>query len=120
MKLNINGTVYEYDLDHISVRDAMMLKTATGMNLRPFSQAIGDLDAEALVALAWLVLTRAGVKGADGQPLTLADVPDFDMLQFLQEEEPSEPEEDPTTGELNSGNGATPDSTSPAQSTTTP
>jgi hypothetical protein len=88
MKLNINGAIYEYDLDRITVRDAMMLKTATGLNLKPFSTALGELDPNCLAALAWLVQTKAGVKGADGEPLKFGDV-DFDMIEFL-EDQPAE------------------------------
>jgi hypothetical protein len=89
MKLNINGTIYDYDMERISVREAMMLKTATGLNLRPFSTALGELDPAALAALAWLVQTKAGVKGADGEPLKFADV-DFDMIEFLEDQQPAE------------------------------
>ena len=117
MKFDINGTIYEYDMEHVSVRDAMMLKGATGFNLRPFSQALGDLDPDCMAALAWVIQTKAGVKGADGDPLKLADV-DFDMTAFLAEEL-EEDEADPTTGGLSSGNGATPDSTSPEPASTT-
>jgi hypothetical protein len=88
MKLNINGAIYDYDMDRITVRDAMMLKTATGLNLKPFSTALGELDPNCLAALAWLVQTKAGVKGADGEPLKFTDV-DFDMIEFL-EDQPAE------------------------------
>jgi len=119
-KFDINGTKYEFDLDHVSVRDAMMLKTATGMNWKPFLQAVGDYDPACAVALAWVLLTRAGVKGADGQPLKLADVPDFDLSKFVEDdEEDAEPDEaDPTTVP-SSPSGITPDSTSPEPSTIT-
>jgi hypothetical protein len=115
MKLNINGTIYDYDIDRITVRDAMMLKTATGLNLRPFSVGIGELDPECLAALAWLVQTKAGVKGTDGEPLRLADV-DFDMIEFIVTEAPPEPV-DPTPGEDST---SPKDSTSPAPLTSTP
>jgi hypothetical protein len=116
MKLNINGTVYDWDMDHITARDAMMLKTATGFNLKPFVQALTDVDPDCMIALAWVVQTQAGVKGTDGEPLKLADV-DFDLGAFLVQE--PEDEADPTVGGLSSGNGATPDSTSPEPSTST-
>jgi hypothetical protein len=89
VKLNINGTVYDYDPARISVRDAMMLKTATGLNMKPFSTALTELDPDALIALAWLVQTKAGVQGADGEPLKLADV-DFDMIEFLEDGQPDD------------------------------
>src|SRR6266704_4248218 len=94
-KYNINGAMYEYDLDRPSVRDAMMLKTATGMNMTPFTQAFNDADPAVFQAFAWLLLRRAGVKGTDGQPLQLADTPDFNMLEFLNyEQDDEEPDED--------------------------
>ena len=89
MKLNINGTIYDYDMDRISIRDAMMLKTATGLNLRPFSAALTDLDPNCLQALAWLVQVKAGVTGADGAPIKVGDV-DFDMVEFLEDQQPAE------------------------------
>jgi hypothetical protein len=89
MKLNINGTIYDFDPARISVRDAMQLKTATGMNLKPFSTALTELDPGALAALAWLVQTKAGVTGPDGEPLKLADV-DFDMIEFLEDGQPDD------------------------------
>jgi len=118
-KYNINGAMYEYDLDRPSVRDAMMLKTATGMNMTPFTQAFNDADPAVFQAFAWLLLKRAGVKGTDGQPLQLADTPDFNMLEFLNyEQDDEEPDDaaDPTTVSF-SLSGITPDSTSPEPST---
>ena len=113
-KLNIGGTIYEHDMDHISVADAMKLKTATGLNLKPFSVGLGELDPQCCAALAWLVLTKAGVKGPDGQPIQLKDV-DFDMVEFFVEDEPEEPV-DPTPGEDST---SLKDSTSPEPSTIT-
>lgn len=114
-KFDINGTIYEYDWEHISVRDAMQLKSATGLNLRPFSVGLNELDPDCLVALGWLLQTRAGVKGADGQPIQLKDV-DFDTNAFFVEEDEPEPV-DPTPGEPSTSPLA---STSPEPSTTTP
>src|SRR6266571_7533832 len=120
-KYNINGAMYEYDLDRPSVRDAMMLKTATGMNMVPFTQAFNDVDPACFTALAWLLLTRAGVKGPSGAPIQLDDVPDFDLLEFLnpeQDVEESDGEVDPTIGSF-SPSGIAPDSMSPELSTVT-
>jgi len=111
-KYNINGTIYEYDLDRPSVRDAMMLKTATGMNMTPFVQGYNDADPACFQAFAWLLLTRAGVKGPGGEPIQLAEVPDFNMYEFLDLEQDEEPDDgaDPTTGP-SEPSGITPDST---------
>jgi len=120
-KYNINGTVYEYDLDRPTVRDAMQLKTATKMNMAPFTQAFNDVDPACFTALAWLLLTRAGVKGPTGEPIQLAEVPDFDILEFLnpgQDDEEPDAEADPPIGG-SSPRGITPDSTSPPLSTVT-
>ena len=121
MKLDINGTFYEFDLNHVPVRDAMRLKVATGMNWKPFLQSIDDYNPECLLALAWVVLTRAGVKDAAGEPLKLADVPDFDLSTFLVEEQDVEEpdgEADPPTVP-SSPSGITAGSTSAEPSTTT-
>jgi hypothetical protein len=118
-KYSINGVIYEYDMDHMPISDAMMIKVATGLNVKPLTDGIRDFDPACLQAFGWLLLTRAKVKGADGQPVKLADV-DFDMLAFFVEEDEPEPdsEADPTPGEALPG-GVTPDSTSPEPSTTT-
>ncbi len=100
-KYNINGAMYEYDLDRPSVRDAMMLKTATGMNMTPFTQAFNDADPAVFQAFAWLLLKRAGVKGTDG---------------YEQDDEEPDDAADPTTDSF-SPSGITPDSTSPEPST---
>jgi hypothetical protein len=112
-KVNINGTIYDYDIDHLSVRDAMILKSATGLNLQPFSIGLSQLDPDCMAALAWLLQTQAGVKGDDGQPLQLKDV-DFMVTSFFVDE-PVE-EVDPTPGEDST---SPKDSTSPEPSTTT-
>jgi hypothetical protein len=121
MKFDINGTFYEFDLNHVPVRDAMRLKVATGMNWKPFLQSIDDYDPDCLLAVAWVVLTRAGVINAAGVPLKLADVPDFDLSTFLvgeQDVEEPDGEADPPTAP-SSPSGITPDSTSPEPSTIT-
>jgi hypothetical protein len=120
-KYNINGTVYEYDLGRPTVRDAMQLKTATKMNMMPFTQAFNELDPECQVALAWLLLTKAGVKGPTGEPIQLAEVPDFDVYDFISDEQDDEEpdgEADPPTIS-SSPSGITPDSTSPDPSSVT-
>jgi hypothetical protein len=120
-KYNINGTTYEYDIERPMVLDAMMLKTATKMNMVPFTQALNDADPVCFTALAWLLLTKAGVKGPAGEPIKLAEVPDFDMLEFLnydQDGEEPDDETDPPTGP-SSTNGTTADSTPPEPSPTT-
>jgi len=117
-KYNINGAMYEYDLDRISIRDAMMLKAETGYNLVPFSKGLSDFDPECVQAMAWLIQTTAGVKGPGGQPLKRADL-DFDLLAFFADEDEDEPDEaDPTSGESLPG-GVTPDSTSPEPANST-
>jgi hypothetical protein len=99
VKLNINGTFYEWDWAHVPIRDAMMLKTATGMNMTPFARSFDDLDPECLLAVAWVVLIKAGVKGADGQPIKRDDI-DFDLNTFIADDN-AEP--DPTGGGTESG-----------------
>jgi hypothetical protein len=113
-KWNVNGTIYEYDMYHTSVRDAMMLKTATGLNLKPFSVGLYELDPDCVAALAWLLQTRAGVKGPGGQPIQLKDV-DCDLVEFFVDDEIEEPV-DPTPGEDST---SPKDSTSPEPSTNT-
>jgi hypothetical protein len=120
-KYIINGAVYEYDLARPTVADATMLKTATKMNMQPFGQALNELDPACFTALAWVLLTKAGVKGPGGEPIQLAEVPDFDMHDFLnpeQDDEEPDDEADPPTSS-SSPSGITPDSTSPEPVTIT-
>ena len=120
-KYNINGAFYEYDIERPMVLDAMMLKTATKMNMVPFTQALNDADPACFTALAWLLLTKAGVKGPAGEPIKLAEVPDFDMYEFLnfeQDDEEPDGEAGPPTVPF-SPSGTTPDSTSLELSPTT-
>lgn len=119
-KYKIKDVVYEYDIDHISLCDAMAIKSKTGLNLVPFSAGLVDLDPGCVQALSWVILTGAGVKGADGEPIRLEDI-DFDLMDFFVEDEPepdSEAEADPTQGSVPTG-GVPPDSTSPQPETTT-
>lgn len=115
-KFNINGTIYEYDIHRCSVRDGMMFKSATGLNLKPFSVGLYELDPDCVAALAWVLLTHAGVKGSDGQPIQLKDVEVDDMVGFFVVEDEPEPV-DPTPGEPSTSPS---DSTSPEPSTATP
>jgi hypothetical protein len=124
VKLNINGTFYEWDWAHVPIRDAMMLKTATGMNMTPLARSFDDLDPECLLAVAWVALTKAGVKAADGTPLKLADVPDFDLNTFiaidigdLDDDAAQHEKPDPTGGGTEPG--VSPDSIPPEPSTPT-
>jgi len=117
-KYNINGVEYEFDWNNVTVRDAMMLKTATGLNMRPLMEAFFEVDPDVLAALGWLLLTKAGVKGPDGEPIQLKDV-DFTVSTFSVEEPEPEPEPtDPTRGEGSSPIAAS-DSTSSSTAAST-
>ncbi|HEX5347853.1 MAG TPA: hypothetical protein VFW64_12265 [Pseudonocardiaceae bacterium] len=99
----MGGQIYDYDLDRISVRDAMMLKTATGKNVGEFTQALGDLDPECLIALGWVAQTHAGVKNDAGQPVQPGDI-DFEIATFIVPDDdahgdPAEPLHPSTPGE---------------------
>lgn len=115
MKYRINGTVYEFDWQHATVRDWMALKSVTGLNRRPFATGFDEGDPACMAAVAWLLLSKAGEKGPDGQPIQFKDV-DFDVNEFLADEEEPEEQPDPTPGEPST---SLSDSTSPEPSTST-
>jgi len=64
MKLTVEGNQYELDLTKIKTKEAIALQKATGLTLKQFFDAIGEMDAVALTGLVWLAFKRAGNKMA--------------------------------------------------------
>lgn len=60
MKLDIDGTFYEYDPDALTLEEAFQLKEATGWGLRAFAEAFDDREPAAIAFVAYLARKRAG------------------------------------------------------------
>lgn len=60
MKLDINGQLYEYDGDQLTLREAFEMKERTGWGLRDFGQAYYDREPAAYCWIAYVCLKRAG------------------------------------------------------------
>lgn len=93
MKFRIGEQEYEtVDEDQLTLKEAVLVKQATGLGYATFYLALQSDDPEALRAMVWLVRRRRGERD-----VTLDDV-DFKLsdLHVEREEEPDE-EPDPTS-----------------------
>jgi hypothetical protein len=97
MKLVVEGQAYEFDQGRLTVKEARLIKGATGFTVNAWQQALGELDADAVAALVWLLRRRNGELG-----LAFDDV-DFDLSSLTVEDDGPE---SPTSGQpapVNSG-----------------
>lgn len=72
MKINYEGETLEFDLDQITVREAMFLKMKLGLTLLGLDQGLATGDPEALLAIYWLIRKHSN----GGRPV------DIDELDF--------------------------------------
>lgn len=87
-----DGTKYAFDPDTIRTVEAIELKKMTGYTVVQWSEALGEMDAEAFRALVWLARKRAG----DTPEGRYSDF-DFPLIEVAQSfEVDEEPEADPT------------------------
>lgn len=86
MILTIEGKRYDFEFDKLRLSELTALKVRTGLTLRPFKDAIGEVDPDAFRFLVWLLRTRAG------------EVCDYDALDFDLSEIDVEDPPDPTSG----------------------
>lgn len=71
MKIDYEGESLEFDLENITVRQAMAIKMKTGLTLMGLDQGLAVGDPDALLAIYWLMRTQA-----EGKPV------DMDNLDF--------------------------------------
>lgn len=62
MKIDIDGTEYEYDPDALTLAEAFELKDETGWGLAAFAQAIDYREPAAFAFIAYFARKRAGEK----------------------------------------------------------
>lgn len=60
MKVTIDGNVYEYDRDAMTLEEAFELKDQTGWGLRDFALALNDREPAAIAMIAYLIRKRSG------------------------------------------------------------
>lgn len=62
MKLDINGKLYDYDPDVLTLGEAFQLKARTGWGIRAFYEAYVEREPAAYAWIAYIALRRAGEK----------------------------------------------------------
>lgn len=62
MKVNYEGEELEFDLEKITVRQAMVLKMKLGLTLLGLDEGLASGDPDALLAVYWLMRTHSGEK----------------------------------------------------------
>lgn len=60
MKVLVDGTFYEYDTAHLTVREAFEMKERTGFGIVAFEDAWDAMEPVALAWVAYLAKKRAG------------------------------------------------------------
>ena len=92
LRFTQDGNKYAFDPDTITTLEAIELKKMTGYTVPAWSEAMGEMDAEAFRALVWLARKRAG----DTPPGRYSDF-DFPLVEVAQSfEVDEEDEQDPT------------------------
>ena len=93
IKLTVEGTVYEFDGDHLLLAEAREIKTYTGMSVPKWSVGIDEGDPDALQSLIYLAKKRAGetLRYSDLDTLDYADI---DLEPMDDEEEAAEGQEE--------------------------
>lgn len=78
MKFNVEwaGKTYSYDPEDITVRQGMVIKTYTGLDLKPWEHALNDGDVKSWQALMWLMKQMNGER-------TQIQTEDFPIVRFM-------------------------------------
>ncbi|WP_435643876.1 hypothetical protein ACR9VJ_26475 [Streptomyces sp. H49] len=129
IKLTVQGTVYEFDGDHLLLAEAREIKTHAKMSVPKWMAGIDEGDPDALQALIYLAKKRAGesLRFSDLDTLDYADIdlePVDDETEEKEEQGAAQAPVDPTPSG-DTGMTQTPGSTgtsapSPTTSSTTP
>lgn len=97
MVIHFDGKDYQFDPEEIDVRQAMVIKVKTGLNLLQWQAALEQADVDAIKALYWLMLAQNGV-AADIDMVNFKLVKLMNAFNDAQKAE-GEQEEDPTSPE---------------------
>jgi len=61
MDITWNDKVYEFDLDDLTMQQAKVIKERLGLTLLGLEKGLNEGDADALLAVYWLMHAQAGV-----------------------------------------------------------
>ncbi|MGW4876539.1 hypothetical protein ACWEPI_08285 [Streptomyces sp. NPDC004262] len=90
-KLTVEGTVYEFDGDHLLLAEAREIKTFAKMTVPAWSRGIDEMDPDAIQSLIYLAKKRAG-ESLRYSDLDTLDFADIDLEPMDDEDEDGEPE----------------------------
>ncbi|WP_298330343.1 hypothetical protein [Haloactinopolyspora sp.] len=77
MRIEFEGTIYDYDPADVSIAALIVIKDFTGHGYESWIKSFDDLDPRSLQALWWLMRRQNGVVE------TIAAVPDVNALALL-------------------------------------
>jgi len=60
MKIKLGDESWDFDPQELTLREAFAIKSAIGLNFRPFLNGMMEMDPDCLQMLLWLVRTRNG------------------------------------------------------------
>lgn len=60
MKIRIEDQFYDFEADRLMLKEAMAVKTYTGMGVTDWNKALEEFDPNAIAALVWILKKRAG------------------------------------------------------------
>jgi hypothetical protein len=98
VKVNIDGQMYDYDDDALTMAEAFELKEKTGFGLRAFYEAWVDKEPAALAWMAYLARTRAG-ETVDDWKTSVSDVGTFVESILAGGEQEAADASDPAAGQ---------------------
>ncbi len=94
--VTLDGKTWTLDEDDLTLQDAFLIKSGTGLALKPFFQGLADMDPHALQGLVWFLRRK------DGEQIGIGEV-DFKVTALKVDQD-----EDPTGAEAtSSGSSAT-------------
>lgn len=94
MKVCYEGEELEFDLERVTVRQAMQLKMKLGLTLLGLDEGLTKGDPDALLAVYWLMRTHSSDKPVDIDTLDFKIVKLANAIQEAVEKEQAEQEEE--------------------------
>lgn len=99
VRVTVGEESYVFDRDALTLTDVYAIKSASGLNLNPFLNGLGDGDPAALQTLVWFLRHKDGKQG-DRLQIDFK-LGDFDMEAL------DDAESDPTEASTSSGDADT-------------
>lgn len=85
-RVRLGDQSWELDDEKLTLADAFLIKSGTGLALKPFFEGVAEMDPTCLQGLVWFLRRKAG------ENVNVADI-DFVITELVTEQE-----ESPTTG----------------------